>query len=276
MSNVVAGLFAGQLAGGAVGAMLMEQLGFRAVFGVGVVVLLAPLAGVLLLMRHYIEVPNARAPRLRRANAGLVETLRLLSTRDFGLLLLGSVIPFSIAQVGLLSFALPLYLEAEGAAASSIGRVLMIYGLCVIYLGPLMGRLADRSRIKKRWIVAGGLIGSLGLLSLHFYSGLTAASLAVLALALASCLAGASHAPYLLALPQVQQYGAGSAMSVMRAADKLGQMAGPLVVGMMFGTVGMGSGLAVTGIIYLAGTLAFLLFARASAPPIAEPAPSGR
>ncbi len=276
MSNVVAGLFAGHLAGGAVGAMLMEQLGFRAVFGLSVVILLAPLVGVLVLMRNYIQVPRTRVLRTSRISVDVGDTLRLMCTRDFGLLLLGSVIPFSIAQVGLLSFALPLYLEAEGVAASGIGRVLMIYGLCVIYLGPVMGRLADRSKIKKGWIVAGGLIGSLGLLSLHFYSGLTVASLAVLALALASCLAGASHAPYLLALPHVQQYGPGGAISIMRAADKLGQMAGPLVVGMMLGSVGIGTGLAVTGIIYFVGTLVFLLFAPASARPIPEPARSGR
>jgi predicted MFS family arabinose efflux permease len=182
-------------------------------------------------------------------------------TRDFGLLLLGSVIPFSIAQVGLLSFALPLYLEAAGVAASSIGRVLMIYGLCVIYLGPLMGRLVDRSSSKKGWIVLGGVIGSAGMLGLYFNSGLAAASLAVLLLALASCFSGASQSPYMLALPDVQDYGAAGATSVMRAADKLGQMAGPLMVGALFGSAGMGASLAITGVVYLAATLIFLGFA---------------
>jgi predicted MFS family arabinose efflux permease len=282
VSNVVAGLFAGHLAGAAVGAMLMEQLGFRTVFTVGVVMLAVPLSGVLVLMRPFMvrpaaRVANATSPRL--VHVSLASTLRLLCTRDFGLLLLGSVIPFSIAQVGLLSFALPLYLEAEGAAASSIGRVLMIYGLCVIYLGPLMGRLADRSRVKKRWIVVGGLIGSFGLLSLYFNSGMAAAAFAVLSLALASCLAGASQASYMLALPDVQRYGAAGATSVMRAADKLGQMGGPLVVGLMFGSVGMGAGLAVTGLIYLVATLIFLLFAPANSsvtPMTPAPVPSSR
>lgn len=306
MTNVIAGLFSGHLAGAAVGAMLMEQLGFRAVFAVGVVMLLLPLAGVLLLMRPYMArrgasaagvqagqaaagiaaaasdtvpapaVPSQPQPQPARRRSGLADTLRLLFTRDYGLLLLGSVIPFSIAQVGLLSYALPLYLEAQGAAASSVGRVLMIYGLCVIYLGPFMGRLADRSQAKKHWIVAGGLIGSLGLLGLYFNSGLAAASLAVLLLALASCLAGASQSPYMLALPDVQRYGAAGATSVLRAADKLGQMAGPLVVGMLFGTAGMGAGLAVTGLIYLAATLLFLAFAPVRSRGQTAPAPSGR
>lgn len=267
MTGVIAGLFAGHLSGAAVGAMLMEQLGFRAVFVVGAVMLVLPLVGVLVLMRPYMERAAARARAVApRARARLSETLSLLCTRDFGLLLLGSVIPFSIAQVGLLSFALPLYLEAEGVAASSIGRVLMIYGVCVIYLGPVMGRMVDRSDSgKKYWIVIGGVVGSAGMLGLYFNSGLLAASCAVLMLALASCFSGASQSPYMLALPDVQRYGAAGATSVLRAADKLGQMAGPLVVGAMFGAAGMGAGLAITGVIYLVATLLFLAFAPARA-----------
>ena len=53
------------------------------------------------------------------------------------------------------------------------------------------------------------------------------------------------------------------ATSVLRAADKLGQMAGPLVVGALFGAHGLGLGLALTGGIYLAATALFLLFAPA-------------
>jgi predicted MFS family arabinose efflux permease len=264
MTGLIAGLFAGHMAGAAVGAMLMEQLGFRSVFAVGAAMLILPCAGVLVLMRPYMARGEAHAQRIAApARVRLSATLKLLATRDFGLLLLGSVIPFSIAQVGLLSFALPLYLEAQGAASSSVGRVLMIYGVCVIYVGPLMGRLADRFAVKKHWIVAGGVVGSLGLLGLYFDSGLLAAALAVLTLALASCCTGAAQTPYMLALSDVQNYGVAGATSVLRAADKLGQMAGPLVVGALFGAHGLGLGLALTGGIYLAATALFLLFAPA-------------
>lgn len=260
MTGVIAGLFAGHLSGAAVGAMLAEQAGYHAVFLIGALMLVLPLTGVLLLMRPYMQ-PRTPGPAPALQPRALKETLALLSTRDFGLLLIGSIIPFSIAQVGLITYALPLYLEAQGAAASSVGRILMIYGLCVIYLGPLMGRLADRSPHKKKWIVAGGITGSIGLLALYGNSGVLAAALAVFLLALASCMSGASQSPYMLGLPHVQTYGAAAATSVMRAADKLGQMAGPLIVGSMFGLMGMGAGLAVTGAIYLCATLAFWFFA---------------
>jgi hypothetical protein len=63
------------------------------------------------------------------------------------------------------------------------------------------------------------------------------------------------------ALQNVQNYGRGGATSVMRAADKFGQMLGPLTVGALFASMGISGGLAVTGAFYLLATLAFLLIA---------------
>jgi predicted MFS family arabinose efflux permease len=261
MTSVIAGLFAGHLSGAAIGAILVDQIGFRSVFGVGAVILVVPLAGVLVLMRPYMDPWRKVArPIITPTRTRLKNTLHLFISRDFGLLLIGSVIPFSIAQVGLLSFALPLYLEAEGVGTASVGRVLMLYGLCVIYVGPMMGRLLDRSVAKKAWIVVGGLVGSTGMLLLYYLSGLPAAATAVLMLALASCFSGASQAPYMLSLPHVQHYGAAAATSIMRAADKLGQMMGPFVVGAMFSSLGMTTSLAATGALYLVATLIFLIF----------------
>ena len=281
MTGVIAGLFAGHLCGAAVGAMLAEQIGYAPVFLIGALMLGLPLLGIAILLRPYMErdaapqqgqgldaLPQRATPQTGaasiRAPRAWRDTLTLLRTRDFALLLLGSIIPFSIAQVGLISYALPLYLEAKGAAASSVGRILMIYGLCVIYIGPLMGRWADRTENKKKWIVAGGLTGSAGLMVLYADGGVWAAAAAVLMLALASCMSGASQSPYMLSLPQVQHYGAAASTSVMRAADKLGQLAGPLIVGTLFGVVGMGVGVAATGLLYLLATLGFMLLARSS------------
>ncbi|CUJ27498.1 Arabinose efflux permease [Achromobacter xylosoxidans] len=270
MAGVIAGLFAGHLSGAAVGAMLMEQLGPHAAFGAGAGMLILPLAGVLLLLRPY----NGRIHPSSTLGASMIattarehlrKTASLLGSRDFALLLIASVTPFAMSQVGLLSYALPLYLEAEGVAASSIGRVLMVYGLGVIYLGPLMGQLVDRTSAKKRWIVLGGLIGSAGMLGLYFNSGLIAATIAVLMLALASCCLGASQAPYMLALPQVRGYGTAGALGLMRASDKLGQMAGPLIVGAATSTLGLHGALALLGAIYLVLTVLFHCCARCGA-----------
>ena len=102
------------------------------------------------------------------------------------------------------------------------------------------------------------------------YADVVGAALAVLMLAVASCFAGASQSAYMLALDDVQRYGAAGATSLMRAADKLGQMAGPLFVGGMFTLIGMPAGLAMTGAVYLIATLAFLAFAPGRAQPAGQ------
>ena len=83
----------------------------------------------------------------------------------------------------------------------------------------------------------------------------------VFALGAASSLAGAAQSAFALNLDAVAKTGIGKAMGVQRAADKLGQMPGPLLVGPLFASVGAASGLAITGALYLAATLLFLAVA---------------
>ena len=122
MTGVIAGLFAGHLSGAAVGAMLMEQTGFRAVFGVGAAMLVLPLAGVLVLMRPYMDRGRKQvAQTAARTRARLSDTLRLC-TRDFGPAAAGQRHPVFDRAGGLLSFA-PAVPGSRGRGRVSIGRV---------------------------------------------------------------------------------------------------------------------------------------------------------
>ena len=258
MTVLIAGLFAGHMTGAAVGGMMASQLGPRPVFLVGALMVIgAALALRTLLWPYRAAAPiraAAAAPKLPVSSSGLKGLLR---DKGYAVLLLGSVVPFSIAQVGLLSYALPLYFDALGASTGDVGRVIMLYGFCVIYLGPMLGRLMDGSRHWKHWIAAGGAVGASGLLLLLWAPGLWGVTSAVLLLAVASCLAGAAQTPYMLARESVQAYGAAGATGLMRGADKFGQMLGPLMVGALFAAVGMSAALVWTGVLYLLGTLLF-------------------
>lgn len=260
LSNLVAGIFAGHICGGAVGAILAQQIGFPPVFLASTALITAPGLFALLFMRPYMKPPEhgGRASR----SFSFADLHHLLADRNFSWLLLGSVIPFSIAQVGLLYYTLPLYLSEQGVGQSNIGRIMMVYGLSVIYLGPWIGRYVDRFAGKKVFITAGGLIGGSGLAYLYFDHSLGALILSVLLLGLASSLAGAAQSVFALKLPSVRLQGMGKAMGVQRAADKLGQMLGPLMVGTLFTAVGTESGLALTGAYYLCATVAFAVIAR--------------
>jgi len=259
MTTLIAGLFAGHMTGAAVGGMLASQTGHRPVFLAGALMVLAAAVALRTLLWPYrgagrsMAVANARP----LGGADMPRLGRLLRDRGYGALLLGSVVPFSIAQVGLMSYALPLHFDALGASTADVGRVIMLYGFCVIYIGPLLGRAIDHSRHWKRWITAGGLVGAGGLLLILWAPGMWGMAAAVALLAVASCLAGAAQTPYMLAREQALAYGAAGATGVMRGADKFGQMLGPLIVGALFAGVGMSMALVWTGLLYLAGTLLF-------------------
>lgn len=277
IANLVAGIFTGQIAGMVIGAMIAERFGYSPVFVLSAALSVVPLVFVIGFLRPYMTAPERTdgyvAPITR-------ETVSLLArSRDFVALIGCSVIPFSIAQVGLLYYALPLVLSAEGMGSAGIGRVMMVYGLCVILVGPLLGRLVDRSPRKRVVIALGGLIGGGGMASLYFGSDMAAMILAVLALGLAASVSGPAQSAYALGLPVVQRVGVGRAMGIQRAADKLGQMLGPLIVGALFPLVGMSEGLAITGLFYAVASVGLLVLAtsmrgqraavRGTAPPVA-------
>jgi len=268
MTQFIAGLFAGHLSGVAIGAMVMQQLGYSLVFELGAVLFCLPLLAVLWLQRRYSLVAvntmqSTPAPTRPTKGERFHATGQLLRNRAFIALLLAAVVPFAFAQVGLLTFAVPLYLDKYGASAASAGRVLMIYGLCIIYVGPWLGRLADGSQRRKLWLVLAGLLGSVSLLLFWWLQGIAAMVLAVFLLAASGCVGGAAQTPYLLGLPAVQQYGAVGATSIMRAFDKLGQMVGPLLMGGLFALLSMEFSLIVVGLLYLLATVGlFILIPR--------------
>ncbi|ALN74601.1 MFS transporter [Aureimonas sp. AU20] len=269
VANLVAGIFAGQICGNVTGAMLADQIGFSSVFTIAAVLGLAPILFAFGFMRPYFgrpaSGPNAAAAApapLPLAPAAGSALGGLLKDRNFVALLLLSVVPFSIAQVGLLYYTLPVYLSQQGIEQGNIGRIMMIYGLSVIYIAPLLGRWVDRHMRKKPFIVMGGLLGGLGLAFTYLDIGLAALVGSVFLLGLASSLGGPAQTSFALHLPSVQRLGTGRAMGIQRAADKLGQMIGPLAVGALFTFLGTRDGLAVTGIYYLGSTLLFFLIAR--------------
>ncbi|WP_142848221.1 MFS transporter [Telmatospirillum sp. J64-1] len=267
LSHLVAGIFAGHICGGAVGAMLAQQIGYGFVFWTSAVLTALPALFALTFMRPYLGKPaegGLSEAEMRQRRFDFKSMARLLRDRNFLWLMLGSVVPFSVAQVGLLYYTLPLFLADQGVNQASIGRIMMIYGLSVIYLGPLLARYVDLSTGKRMFIVLGGLIGSTGMIYLFFDHSLLAITLSVFMLGLASALSGSAQSAFALELPVVKEMGSGKAMGVQRAADKLGQMLGPLVIGAMFATIGTSSGLAATGLYYMLATLAFLLLTRSA------------
>jgi predicted MFS family arabinose efflux permease len=262
ISNLISGLLAGYICGTAIGAMLAERFGYSSVFLLSSIIMVSPGVLALVFLRRYMRGgPPVEGRKMIPEAAVRVKgrLLDLLTDRRFVAVMVFSVIPFSIAQVGLLYFTVPLYLNELGLNQANIGRILMIYGISVIYLGPLVSRRVDVTNDKRWFIAIGGTVGALGLIGLVFDGGLAMVVLGVFMLGLCSCLSESARSSFAMALPSTKAYGTTGAMSVQRAADKLGQMIGPLMLGAMFSSIGIQMGVAITGGMFLVATVLFVL-----------------
>lgn len=257
-SHFVAGIFSGHICGTALGAIIADRAGYSPVFITGFFITLLSLAFFFIFMRRLKGGTSGPASAGLRPGA----VIRYLMDRNAAALMFFCVIPFSICQVGLLFFATPLYLNQLGIAQSDIGRVLMIYGLSVVYLAPQISRMVDRYEYKKKFIAAGGLVGGLGLSLLFFDQGIMTIIAAIFLLGLGSSIGTSAQTAFALKLRATNTLGQGKAMAIQRAADKLGQMLGPLALGGVMSAVSIAQGLMLLGMAYMLLSLIFFILAR--------------
>ena len=257
ISNVVAGIFSGVICGNGMGALVADRLGYAQVFVIGALIMALGLVFVVLFMR-----PAFIAPETAVEQPGGLRILRLLLDPQAMLVFLCSLIPYSVVMVGLLYYVTPLYLKAMGTSQSNIGRVIMIFGLCMIFLAPRISRFADRLRDKRLLVVAGGLCGGCSLLLFYFPDSFWVVPGAVLLFGVSVAVSGASRNVIMLAMPITKKLGSSQVMGAYRSIDKVGQSLGAMVPAALMATLDMRGAMLAMGSAYLVLTLIFVLFIR--------------
>jgi predicted MFS family arabinose efflux permease len=263
MACFVAAVYSGSICGAATGGMLAERIGYSHVFLAAMGVCLFGFVFTMLLMRGYFRRPQ-------RTGAGWAIDFRairqLMCNRNVVLLLVARSIPTAVALIGFLYYFCPIYLDSYGFSQANIARVLMVFGLFMIYVAPLMSRWVDRSARKKPFIVGAGLLGGAGLASFFVLDGMVGVLAAVTLFSLSFSFASSSHVVFFLNLERTMSVGAGEAMGAYRALEKIGQVLGPIAVAAFFGLAGVEKGVAWLGVATMAATLLFALGAREPSP----------
>lgn len=258
IANMTAGIFTGHMLGSFAGGWFSEIAGYSGVFFLMALILAIPFIYAIIVLKPYFFAPaRPSADNLAgTASGSLFHNVSFLS------LLIASIIPFSIVQVGFLYYALPIYLHASGAPNSIIGAILALYSVIFVFSAPAIAKLADRYPAKKPFVVAGGVIGSAALMVLFALPNIAGVIVATVALAIASSIGGAAQTSYAMQIDVVRRAGAGLATGIQRAADKLGQMMGPLIVGGLYAQHGLVNAVALTGVLYLVAIGCFALAAK--------------
>ena len=234
LAKLFAGVYGGSICGGVAGAILAEHFGFGPIFLAGGIIVFATLVYALVMLPTGGQVTEAvpTHPDVEARGGSTGARLgRFLSNRTLLGLMLFSSLPASIAAVGFLNYFSPLYLNRIGASQSTIGQILMLYGICLVFAGPWVSRSINTVARKKNAVMAGCLLGGAAFLSFQLLDGVLAAAVAVVLLGLSHALVLSSQSAYALALQVSHEFGKGKALSVFRASGRLGQMLGPVAFG---------------------------------------------
>jgi MFS family permease len=263
LAYLFAGMYAGSICGTAAGAMLAERIGYGPVFLLSGVLVFLTLAYTVVALRGAIRTVKPPSNIIIVQQSATVVTAKhywnFLSNRYvLGLIFLSSL-PSAIAVIGLLNYFGPVYLNRLGVSQSIIGSVLILYSLCMVYLGPFVSKYIDASDNKRLFVFIGCALGGCAFLSFHFLTGLMATITAVLLLGLSSCFVLASQTTYALTLHVTKQLGQGRSIGIFRASSRIGQMLGPILFGWLMATTNINQGLTYFGIAYLATAVLFIL-----------------
>lgn len=290
LAGVFAGIFSGSICGSAAGAMIAEHMSFEAALLTGAVIILFAARAVLFgratpasdtnaavalgTNAALASGTNAASTTVSAAGSGAAKLAAaspftgssgLLKDPRMHLILLLAGIPAAICLTGFLHYMLPLLLNAEHVEQADIGRIFMLYGLCFITAGPLIGRWIDRTADKAVFLMLMGLLSGVALL-LGTGKGVFMAAFAVVALGLAQCIAAPATMLCVLALTSAQRLGKEKTASIYRSMERIGQVAGPMLFGGAIVALGSQQALTLMGVGICSAALVFMAAWRFSSP----------
>jgi len=261
IANFFAGVYAGSICGGAAGAMLAERIGYNPIFLVGSVIVFLVIPYSFLSMLSVMKKPAVINDKPVSPVPSMKNLINFLFNRNIISLIFLIVIPAATILVGFINYFSPIYLHRMGVSQSNIGRVFMMYGICLVFIGPFISKRIDSFENKKAFIVIGEVIGAVGLLSFLFFGGLWATVVTTLMLGISGSFIS-SRIAYALKLKESRELGSGKSIGLLNASYRLSQVLGPILFSWIVVAVGIGKGIPAVGIVYLIATSLFLLFAK--------------
>lgn len=250
---VNAGTLAGITVGAGVGALLMYVSDFSMVYYVSALILVIGL--LMSVFGEDYRLPQA--PRQRQRQRHGLEVFQFIGQRKVWSFLLLLLMPF-LCAISYREYFFPLYAAEMGITESDIGRIYLICGLLVIYMGPFFTRVLVGRLGGKGTAVLASCLMIVATLLFAVVPTVTAAVLGILLLSIAISFGYAAQSTYYSSLTQVQTYGESRAMGVYSLFDNGGQTLGPVLYGVAL-LAGYRQGIMIVGILILALLALFLL-----------------
>lgn len=256
LSEYYAGCIAGSLCGIVTGGMLAEQIGFANVFFIGFAILVCLLVWFGLFIKP--SLPKFDRLSISKKSGKPVALLSFFRNKQISSMVFLNIIPAAIILVGFLNFFVPVYLQENGISQSNIGRIFMLYGICLIYIAPFIIKRINTRKHSIAYITIGAILGSMTLLTFFFFSGYVAVMISIIFLGLGASFNALRNA-HILNLDISKKFGEGRATSLIFFLARLGQAAGPVIFAWFAITGDATSGIIKAGLFFLSLSIIFLL-----------------
>ncbi len=247
----VAVIYGGLFCGSALGGLLAGRFGFAAAFLTGAALAVVSLALGAAAMRGRAGDREDTSAEAAPDPTGRRKWL----TGRYLALLLGVGVPMNATMVIFIWYLTPLMLSDIGSGPAEIARVLILYNLAILLLGPIVARLADSRVGPVVLLVAGALGSATALLSLTVWSGFWAIAVAVTGVGASQILIETPL--YALALRITG--GPGPGIDALRLLERIGAILGLAASAVLLGLIGAEASIRLLGLAVLAGVAVYAI-----------------
>jgi predicted MFS family arabinose efflux permease len=259
-SNYYSGTLAGVTVGAVFGGFFAEHLGFSNVFYMAFCIGIAALVFAYTIFIRNKEIIN-KEEQAARKKLQVFEVFKFIFHPQILVYFLLIIVPTYAAGM-FLSYYLPLFAESEGLALSDIGRLFMIHGLIVIYLGPIVSLLAKKKfRNEKQALIVGSLGWAVSLVIFAATGNIWGVVFTLVIMAVTEGFCVVAQNDYFLDLKIVKEIGEDIAVSYFEIAAKIAEIIAPMIFGWVL-LMGATSGMWAFGLAILAATFVFSLLSK--------------
>lgn len=254
MASFLSAFFGGSICGTVIGGMLADRIGYRNVFLLAGLVSFAAFIACLYIFKNQPRKPQAT----NAVPFSFRQLFEALKDKEFISVVFLQAIPAKLILIGCLFYLVPLYLKSLDVLQSDIGRVILVYDLVIISLGHFFSRFFDNVHNRKFYIFTGGMITGLSMILFQLSSGFIATLLLVAAIGLSHTFSISSQVAVITETSVIQRIGVGTGMGIFRFWERLGNVAGPLVVGFLIVSLGYIQTVVALGIVSVVCSLLYL------------------
>lgn len=249
------GSISGMYFGIVIGAMLAERIGLFNVYFVAIPLFLAAIVFVLKFMPNKVQKRVVRRRKYYRT-----KEIRSTFFTNFNVIMLLLCIVIPVSATGMfLYYFIPIFADSKEITISNIGRLFLLQGLLIIYVGPLYEKYMKRLISLKSSIVISASLIAVSFLLFSLQMSFMSAIVTIALLGIAHCIGYTSQLEYFKHQNHSIELEEGKIVEYYKWYEYLGKIVGVLFFIVVYTVLGSSVGIGMLGVLILFSTLLFVL-----------------